>query len=289
MIVGGKSFSIRAPVAICVALSTLTLLLVRCTLQPATAAGRAGAGPVFVVGGGGGGGAAAAGTAAQQPDGERRAGSVRLVLISDTHTHHSELTVPDGDILIHAGDYGLARSRAGRLKEKASFEEWLGRLPHKHKVFVQGNHDEGQPGSDEARVAHTSTLTDELLAVEVGGRTVKIWGSPWQPQFKGWPTHLPAAQCEAKWRLIPEGLDVLVTHTPPYKYGDGDKGYDQGDAGLLKAIKATKPAISVFGHIHNGWPRTGVVPETGGATTFVNAAVCDNSATIAQPATVIDI
>ena len=98
---------------------------------------------------------------------------MRLVLISDTHTHHSELAVPDGDILIHAGDYGLARSRAGRLKEKASFEEWLGRLPHEHKVFVQGNHDEGQPGSDEARVAHTSTLTDELVWTADGEAELK--------------------------------------------------------------------------------------------------------------------
>lgn len=55
---------------------------------------------------------------------QRIPGSVRLVLLSDTHTHHSELDVPDGDILIHAGDYALARTSAGRLREKQSFDEW---------------------------------------------------------------------------------------------------------------------------------------------------------------------
>ena len=55
---------------------------------------------------------------------QRVPGSVRLVLLSDTHTHHSELDVPDGDILIHAGDYALARDSAGRVREKKRFDEW---------------------------------------------------------------------------------------------------------------------------------------------------------------------
>ena len=99
---------------------------------------------------------------------QRTPGSVRLVMLSDTHTHHSELDIPDGDILIHAGDYASARDSAGRLREKKAFDEWyaqcwrrptrpchpmsmltlmactvvvcsgrLGRLPHTHKIFVQ--------------------------------------------------------------------------------------------------------------------------------------------------------
>jgi len=30
---------------------------------------------------------------------------VRIVCISDTHGQHAKLSVPDGDILIHAGDF----------------------------------------------------------------------------------------------------------------------------------------------------------------------------------------
>jgi hypothetical protein len=62
---------------------------------------------------------------------QRTAGTVRLVMLSDTHTHHSQLDVPDGDILIHAGDYASARNSAGRLREKVAFDEWY---VHLHQI-----------------------------------------------------------------------------------------------------------------------------------------------------------
>ena len=55
---------------------------------------------------------------------QRTPNSVRLVILSDTHTHHSELDIPNGDILIYAGDYASARTSAGRLREKKSFDDW---------------------------------------------------------------------------------------------------------------------------------------------------------------------
>ena len=62
---------------------------------------------------------------------QRAPGSVRLVMLSDTHTHHSELDIPDGDILIHAGDYASARDSAGRLREKRAFDEWYAQCRHR--------------------------------------------------------------------------------------------------------------------------------------------------------------
>ncbi len=29
---------------------------------------------------------------------------MRLVALADTHSYHAALTVPDGDVLVHAGD-----------------------------------------------------------------------------------------------------------------------------------------------------------------------------------------
>lgn len=167
------------------------------------------------------------------------------------------------------------------------------RLPHQHKIFVQGNHDEGVPGSADAGIQHAISLVDELEVVHVDGRPVRIYGSPWQPQFKGWPTWLSASECLKKWERIPNGVDVLVTHTPMLKYGDGDKGYDSGDAGLLQTIKAKRPKLAVFGHIHDGWPRAGFVPETASGefegTIFLNVAVTNNHAKIANAPIVFDI
>ena len=61
---------------------------------------------------------------------------MRLVLISDTHGDHDHLTVPDGDVLIHAGDM----TENGEVSEVRDFNRWLGTLPHKHKLVIAGNH-----------------------------------------------------------------------------------------------------------------------------------------------------
>ena len=63
-----------------------------------------------------------------------------IVCISDTHGLHRDLTpVPDGDILIHAGDF----TRFGDIDDVLEFNAWLGELPHKHKIVVFGNHESG--------------------------------------------------------------------------------------------------------------------------------------------------
>lgn len=62
---------------------------------------------------------------------------MRIVLVSDTHNQFSKVKVPDGDILIHAGD----ATGSGSLREVTEFSKELRGLPHSHKVFVPGNHD----------------------------------------------------------------------------------------------------------------------------------------------------
>lgn len=64
---------------------------------------------------------------------------IRIVCMSDTHalTKHLKFSVPEGDIFIHAGDF----SACGSLNEIIEFNEWLGELPHKHKLVIAGNHE----------------------------------------------------------------------------------------------------------------------------------------------------
>jgi 3',5'-cyclic AMP phosphodiesterase CpdA len=45
--------------------------------------------------------------------------------------------LPEGDVLIHAGDFTMR----GRPKAIRKFNAWLGRQPHKHKIVIAGNHD----------------------------------------------------------------------------------------------------------------------------------------------------
>ena len=63
---------------------------------------------------------------------------MRIVQISDTHgRHHLLKNLPDGDVLIHCGDF----SDNGTEEEVLDFLNWFIDLPHPHKIFVTGNHD----------------------------------------------------------------------------------------------------------------------------------------------------
>src|ERR1700726_2700515 len=64
--------------------------------------------------------------------------ALRLVLLSDTHELHREVEVPTGDILIHAGDFTMFSKS---MEAVVDFNDWLGELPHRHKIVVPGNHE----------------------------------------------------------------------------------------------------------------------------------------------------
>ena len=61
-----------------------------------------------------------------------------IVCISDTHGMHRKIKdLPTGDVLIHAGDL----TSKGEEWQIRDLDEWLGTLPHKHKIIICGNHD----------------------------------------------------------------------------------------------------------------------------------------------------
>lgn len=59
---------------------------------------------------------------------------VRFVCISDTHNDDCRDAIPDGDILLHAGDL----TDFGDLEELQRAVDWLMALPHRLKVVIAG-------------------------------------------------------------------------------------------------------------------------------------------------------
>lgn len=205
---------------------------------------------------------------------------MRLVLLSDTHGLHRAVPIPDGDLLLVAGDI----TRFGRLSDIDDFDALLATLPHPHKVFVAGNHDfpfEHDPDGAAARLAHATVLHDRAL--EIDG--LRLWGSPWQPAFGNMAFGLPRGDAlRAVWDRIPDHTDILVTHTPPHGIGDRtDSGLHVGCEALRDALRRVAPRLHVFGHVHEA---AGTTPD--GATTCVNASVCDSRYRIARPPVVVD-
>ena len=175
---------------------------------------------------------------------------MRIVAMADTHLFHEHpgsYEVPDGDILIHAGDL----CRIGTLDELERALDWLRSLPHRHKVLVAGNHDrpfELQPEKARALLGDVHYLQDEGLSIE----GVRLWGSPWQPEYHRWAFNLPRGEPLAeRWRLIPHGLDILVTHGPPNGIGDRSPALSrQGCEALRERVFEVAPRLHLFGHIH---------------------------------------
>lgn len=207
---------------------------------------------------------------------------MRIVLISDTHNQHDGLALPDGDILIHSGDF----SGRGRVDEVQRFMDWFGRRPHRHKVLIAGNHDflaEKDPTAFAQMIPDNVTYLNDS-GVEIEG--LKIWGSPIQPWFFDWAFNRQrGAEIAKHWALIPEDTDILVTHGPPYGILDKtDDGKLVGCEELIKVVERIRPKVHVFGHIHEAH---GSLVKDG--THFVNASVLNLRYMLVWEATVVEV
>ena len=154
----------------------------------------------------------------------KQPGNLRFVCISDTHTRTDGLAgkIPEGDILVHAGDFTNVGETGGVKK----FSEFLQSLPHKYKIVIAGNHDLsfetatfdqtfsrfGRGKLEDHRQAKQSLSGCTYLedsGIEIEG--VKIWGSPWTPWFFDWAFNAQrGSECKAKWDLIPDDTDVSL-------------------------------------------------------------------------------
>jgi len=204
----------------------------------------------------------------------------RITFIRDSHTKHDKLNgfLPGGDLLIHSGDL----TSRGYIGEIESFMKWYDKIDnYDTKVFIAGNHDFGfQEDNQKLRGLLTGYKTidyleDELMMVgEDYDNMIKIWGSPWQPEFHNWAFNLPRGEkIKEKWDMIPLNTDILITHGPAFGKLDyvSYDGKNVGCEDLLLKIQEIKPKIHLCGHIHEG---RNIVFSDG--TLYVNASVLND-------------
>eukprot|EP00299_Pterocystis_sp_00344_P017933 c8977_g3_i1.p1 GENE.c8977_g3_i1~~c8977_g3_i1.p1 ORF type:complete len:209 (-),score=32.59 c8977_g3_i1:59-685(-) len=177
---------------------------------------------------------------------------MRFVCISDTHNHHRDIVVPDGDVLIHAGDF----TNYGKEEHAVDFNAWLGELPHAHKVIVLGNHECNAPWAK--KIANFITNAIVLQQSEICINGVRIFGTNF---FWPCPTGNPY------FSQIPEGIDIVIAHGPVKGYVDGNSGCPS----LLEHITRIRPKFVISGHVHFA---RGVVQCPKLTTTFINCAMC---------------
>jgi len=200
---------------------------------------------------------------------------MRIVALSDQHGHLPE--IPPCDLLLVAGDVcpdyiGQSFSGDHPEQQKAWFDEraraWLADAPASHKILTWGNHDWcGQTFgfADDSPLAiplpAVQILVDAGTHVPAAGRPISIWATPWSRQFDRWAFMKSPEELAEVYAAIPEGIDILVSHQPPYGHGDryehpGSGDVEQlGSPELLAAIDRIRPRLVVCGHLHGGHGR----------------------------------
>lgn len=173
---------------------------------------------------------------------------MKCIAISDTHGFHKELSLLKGDIIIHAGDF----CHLGNEKQLQDFLEWYGGLSFKYKILIAGNHDylaEEEPKEFNSLVPESVIyLNDSGINIE----GLKLWGSPVQPDLLGMAFgRQRGEEMNTTWNLIPNNIDILITHTPPFGILDkASSGKSLGCESLLKKLYFLAPKAHIFGHIH---------------------------------------
>jgi calcineurin-like phosphoesterase family protein len=251
----------------------------------------------------------------------------RIVCISDTHFNHRGLKeLPDGDVLIHAGDCTGHGTKA-QLKE---FLIWFDKWPHKHKILIAGNHDwvfqneEAFRHGPENSAALVRDMAPSVTYLEDSGTVINglnFWGSPWTPRFLDWAFNadrgsevdrldslrvlitpmqeiqlVPVNDIRDHWNLIPDNTDVLVTHGPPFGFGDEVEKFHNpevvekaGDRDLYEAVLRVRPFLHVNGHLHSGYGQRTLYHDDGQSTVIVNASVLNENYKLVNKPIVIEL
>ncbi len=200
---------------------------------------------------------------------------MRIAATADLHGFLP--TVPECDVLVIAGDITPTVDHSVAFQARwldREFRAWLDAVPATHVVAIAGNHD-----FVFERAALTVPEGLRWTYLEDDGVTiddVRFWGSPWTPWFYDWAFNAPRFAAgedflARRYSQAPDDTDVLIVHGPPAGYGDQtDRGPAVGSQAFLGAIDRVKPALGLFGHIHEGrgtWIRN--------ATTLANVSAVD--------------
>ena len=176
---------------------------------------------------------------------------LRILQISDTHCRHKQLAdLPDADVIVHCGDF----SEMGTEDEVLDFLNWFIGLPYLYKVFVTGNHDLCLWDADDIEDLPDNVYFLQDRDCEIEG--IRFFGLAYNHSEK----------------LIPNGVDVLVTHEPPVMILDESNNTHWGNVSLRNRVMAVKPHYHLFGHAHDAY---GTVKQNG--IMFFNGAIFDDT------------
>ncbi|MCJ1264354.1 hypothetical protein MMC22_004225 [Lobaria immixta] len=203
----------------------------------------------------------------------------RFVCVSDTHNAspaNGAFKLPDGDVLIHAGDL----TNQGTQAEIRKTLDWIEAADFEAKIVIAGNHDitldedfyaeyglcfhnqypqDSRACKDLFKDYPSITYLNHESAIirlnkQDGPRTTfKIFGSPFSPANGLWAFGYTSEEAVKLWEQVPLDADIVLTHTPPKYHCDESKGRGAvGCESLRRALSQVRPRLAVCGHVHEG-------------------------------------
>lgn len=190
---------------------------------------------------------------------------MKITVLSDTHNFEPDL--PGGDLLIHAGDLTKFGFRSEVVKQLNYLHENLDK--YQDVLVIPGNHDlwaerHLNEFKEACLIGGLLTLFEEELTIQ----GLRVWGSPVTKRYHDWAFNKSESELYDIWEKIPQGIDILVTHSPPEGVLDLNRqGIRIGCKSLTQKVKEIKPLVHVFGHCHED---KGILTQDG--ITYINAA-----------------
>ena len=188
---------------------------------------------------------------------------VIVAAVSDLHGRLESF--PACDVAMIAGDIcpieDHSPSAQRRFLER-EFAPWLRQLPAKHVVGIAGNHDLIFARDSEPSVPCLPWQYLQDSEADLCG--LRVYGTPWiEHMGGGWVFQAPKSQggrfLAERFSQIPDGLDIVLAHTPPYGLCDLTLDGDHtGSRALLGAIRHKHPRLVVCGHLHEARSATGI-------------------------------
>lgn len=140
---------------------------------------------------------------------------MKILQISDTHNQHRQLTdLPAADVIVHCGDF----TDNGTEGEVLNFLNWFIELSYPHKIFITGNHDLCLWEAEGIEDLPNNVYFLQDCECEIDG--IKFFGLAYNHSET----------------LIPNDVDVLITHEPPIMILDESAGIHWGNALLRNKI-----------------------------------------------------
>ena len=202
---------------------------------------------------------------------------LKIAAISDLHGYFPEM-VESADILLIAGDISPLQIQFNKPKMKTwietEFAYWIKSLPVDKVFLIAGNHDSYFENISQSKIVAMQQACEKLIYlknelahyIDSSGQYWSIFGTPYCHIFGNWPFMRSEEYMIEKFKEIPDQVDIIISHDPPFAAGDVDVILDVpvgrmgrvrlhehlGNQPLRARIEHVDYKLLVCGHIHGG-------------------------------------